>query len=824
MHNHKPLLYPTAGIGFATWMIGFYTNLYYNAIIMWTIYYFVASINKSLPWADECPEEGPGAECCTNTTRASHYWYYEALNISSDINDSGDINWKMTLSLLAAWVTCFLCMVKGIKTSGKVVYVTAIFPFMALIGLFIMSLTLQGSSEGIKYFFDPTYVFTFEDKNTTRNVTSNWDQLKNPYCWLEAASQIFYSLSLGFGSCIAFASYNPTKTDFYKQTIGISIVNSLSSMLAGVTIFAIIGSSAVKNQIPIDELSTGPGLAFIAVSEAIATTPAAPLWSAMFFLMLFMLGIDSQFAGIEETITQEPTDTTKQPIRTRYLGHVTGYQPIRGQYFLPLSFSRNGLYIVDLFDNFSANFPLMMVAFCEVTAVSWVYGINRFCRDFENMTGYYPNIVWRALWVVITPLSILTILLYSLIDQLSNPIQYEQFVGCMSILSTLPSETPVPTPELPTSHDGTNSRLSPPSRISAYTALMATEMIIRHHGYITGTRSRNNSPKTAETLLRRPQDVAHLNSPFGVQMTGAAVDELKSITHPPGSSSNNGGSPRAAHGCRITASVRRGTLYMMIPTWTGATQAPRRTRTSSSVLHAPETCPRVHTGLNPDLPKPRNSSHFRVAGTSGPISDSIDLSNQLYNMRELDLSLRDQPVSAAGVGAREGECWMGVGFCRDFENMTGYYPNIVWRALWVVITPLSILTILLYSLIDQLSNPIQYEQFVGCMVSATEDGMSGAWTQTSNYPAWGWGLAFILVFSSFLFIPIMAVLAYLPKFFGPKYEIDWPLVLAQQEKKEGKDVEMREAPGQMPFKADRRSQNMLTGSLLDLEAPSRPPL
>eukprot|EP00116_Pleurobrachia_bachei_P016332 sb/3476594/ len=30
----------------------------------------------------------------------------------------------------------------------------------------------------------------------------------------------------------------------------------------------------------------------------------------------------------------EPTETSKQPIRTRYLGHVAGYQPIREQYFL----------------------------------------------------------------------------------------------------------------------------------------------------------------------------------------------------------------------------------------------------------------------------------------------------------------------------------------------------------------------------------------------------------------------------------------------------------------------------------------------------------
>ena len=50
----------------------------------------------------------------------------------------------------------FYTSCSGIKTSGKVVYVTAVFPFMALLGLFIMSMTLPGSGEGVKYFFDPT--------------------------------------------------------------------------------------------------------------------------------------------------------------------------------------------------------------------------------------------------------------------------------------------------------------------------------------------------------------------------------------------------------------------------------------------------------------------------------------------------------------------------------------------------------------------------------------------------------------------------------------------------------------------------------------------
>ena len=57
--------------------------------------------------------------------------------------------------------------------------------------------------------------------------------------------------------------------------------------------------------------------------------------------------------------------------------------------------------------------------------------VSRFCEDFEEMTGYYPNIVWRILWVFVTPLSLLGILLYSLVDQLNNPITYGRFVGCV---------------------------------------------------------------------------------------------------------------------------------------------------------------------------------------------------------------------------------------------------------------------------------------------------------------------------------------------------------------------------------------------------------
>lgn len=57
---------------------------------------------------------------CEKSSATTYYWYREALNISSSISESGGLNWKMTICLLAAWVVVCLAMIKGIQSSGKV--------------------------------------------------------------------------------------------------------------------------------------------------------------------------------------------------------------------------------------------------------------------------------------------------------------------------------------------------------------------------------------------------------------------------------------------------------------------------------------------------------------------------------------------------------------------------------------------------------------------------------------------------------------------------------------------------------------------------------
>ncbi|KAK7485579.1 hypothetical protein BaRGS_00023154, partial [Batillaria attramentaria] len=75
--------------------------------------------------------------------------------------------------------------------------------------------------------------------------------------------------------------------------------------------------------------------------------------------------------------------------------------------------TKGGIWVLTLLNDYSASYSLMVVCLCELIAINYVYGNKRFCLDIKMMLGFEPNIYWRATWMVITPLSILVMIVMS---------------------------------------------------------------------------------------------------------------------------------------------------------------------------------------------------------------------------------------------------------------------------------------------------------------------------------------------------------------------------------------------------------------------------
>lgn len=128
------------GIGISSAVVSYIVALYYNTIIAWCLIYLLHSFEAPLPWAD-CPTRlyknftydiEPE---CTASSPTQYYWYRSTLMSSPSVNEPEGFNYQVGIALLVAWFLVYVCMVQGITSSGKIVYITAIFPYIVLIAL-----------------------------------------------------------------------------------------------------------------------------------------------------------------------------------------------------------------------------------------------------------------------------------------------------------------------------------------------------------------------------------------------------------------------------------------------------------------------------------------------------------------------------------------------------------------------------------------------------------------------------------------------------------------------------------------------------------------
>ncbi|XP_035501857.1 sodium- and chloride-dependent creatine transporter 1 isoform X2 [Scophthalmus maximus] len=423
------------GLGFSSMVIVFFCNTYYIMILVWGLYFLFHSFTTPLPWAT-CGHSWNSPNCTQDFRRSCHnnsalpssaaaasdllsstsplnlsiaqllngscmeiegmrspvieFWEHKVLRLSGGLDEPGDISYEMVLCLIATWIIVYFCMWKGVKSTGKVVYFTALFPYLILIVLLAHGVTLPGALDGIVYYLKP-----------------DWSKLGEAQVWIDAGTQIFFSYAIGLGALTALGSYNRFHNNCYQNAFVLALINSGTSFFAGFVVFSVLGFMAKEQGVDISKVAeSGPGLAFIAYPKAVTLMPLAPLWAALFFFMLLILGLDSQFVGVEGLITgimdMLPPKSVLGSLRREVVAAVCCVIC----FIIDLSMvTEGGMYVFQLFDYYSASgMTLLWQAFWECVVIAWVYGADRFMDDVARMIGYQPLPYMKWCWSYITPI------------------------------------------------------------------------------------------------------------------------------------------------------------------------------------------------------------------------------------------------------------------------------------------------------------------------------------------------------------------------------------------------------------------------------------
>ena len=191
-----------------------------------------------------------------------------------------------------------------------------------------------------------------------------------------------------------FGSYNEFNARVHIDAHIVSLVDFLTSLLASIVIFSTLGHSAYQLGVPVETVAKGgQGLAFVAYPEALSHLPAPHFWSVIFFLMLFLLGLDSEFA-LFETVMVAIYDTFPS-LRKQKIAVTSAMCFVCFLLGLPC-ITQSGQYVLDLMDTYGASISVMVIAVAEMIAVMWGYGANNFCKDLQTMLGFYPGLYFKV--------------------------------------------------------------------------------------------------------------------------------------------------------------------------------------------------------------------------------------------------------------------------------------------------------------------------------------------------------------------------------------------------------------------------------------------
>jgi NSS family neurotransmitter:Na+ symporter len=346
-------------------LISFVIASYYVVIIGWAIAFFGFAFAQS--W---------GAE-------PTAFFAGEFLGLTDGLWALGGFRPLILVLTILAWLISFIVLYKGVK--GGIEKANKIFmPVLIVILLIIMirGITLPGSGQGLNMLFEPDFSKVLDGR-----------------VWVAAYGQIFFTLSIAFAIMITYSSYLPKKSDIVNNAFMTGLLNCGFSMLAGITIFSILGYMMAQAGGELPGNLSGVFLAFATIPQAINELPTMQTAiGVLFFLSLTFAGLSS-FISINEVLVSSLKDKLNMPRKKVVLW----YTIIAG--IISLIYTTGaGLYILDIVDHWVNSFGVAMSGLVEVIIIGWMFKLVTLREHFEPISDFNVGKWWEFTVKIITPL------------------------------------------------------------------------------------------------------------------------------------------------------------------------------------------------------------------------------------------------------------------------------------------------------------------------------------------------------------------------------------------------------------------------------------
>ncbi|MEZ6036724.1 MAG: sodium-dependent transporter [Planctomycetota bacterium] len=282
---------------------------------------------------------------------------------------------------------------KGIETVCK-----AAMPIMAVLGIVILIRVLTlGTPDPAK-----------PDQSVINGLGYLWnpqlDKLWDPKTWLAASGQIFFSLSVGFGVIINYASYMKKKDDVVLSGLTASATNEFFEVGLGGLIT--VTASIVFVGVAVTQSGTGGtmSLGFKTLPMVFAQMPAGNLFGGAFFLILFLAAITSSLSMLQPT--KAFVEETLGVDRVKSTMVITAWGLVGNLFVLWYS---KGLIALDTIDFWVGTFFILIVAGVQIVAFGWIFGIDKGLKEAHQGANMRIPAVFGFIMKYVSPTFLLVV-------------------------------------------------------------------------------------------------------------------------------------------------------------------------------------------------------------------------------------------------------------------------------------------------------------------------------------------------------------------------------------------------------------------------------